>query len=298
MCNACFLAVLPPTVTIQLVVTSLALLYGQRLLFPKSTSYKWARRITLVFTALVSLILFALGTFLLVLFLNEDLRSRGFANLCVSQNLRASPLDEHRCGILHKGNTMGRVLEIGPGPGTNFKCFQENNNSSIVISSSGIESYVAVEPNPYFEEEMRKEHAKRGLSFPLDIAVIKGEEIDVPSESFDVVVLTHVLCSVNSVDTVLSNAERAVKPGGRIIFMEHVIAPDGTTTRFVQRIVEPMLTILGNCHFRNLRREFEERYSGSGLFDLTMLENFEAPMPKPMAFVRPHIKGVITKKGN
>ena len=192
---------------------------------------------------------------------------------------------------------MGRVLEIGSGPGTNFRCFENNNNSSIDGGGS-IESYVAVEPNPYFEEEMRKEHATRGLSFPLDIVGIQGEELDVPSDSFDVVLMTHVLCSVSSVESVLMNAERAVKPGGRIIFMEHVIAPDGTFTRLVQRAVAEMMTIVGNgCQFKNLRRAFEERYTlGSGLFDLTLLENFEAPMPAFMYFVRPHIKGVVTKK--
>jgi ubiquinone/menaquinone biosynthesis C-methylase UbiE len=191
---------------------------------------------------------------------------------------------------------MGRVLEIGPGPGTNFRCFQQNNNSD--SGEDIIESYVAVEPNPYFEEEMRKEHATRGLTFPLEFVGIQGEELDVPSESFDVVLMTHVLCSVSSVDTVLLNAERAVRPGGRIIFLEHVIAPDGTFTRFVQRIVEPMLTIVGNgCHFKNLRREFEERYKMDGKFDVN-IESFEAPMPTFMYFVRPHIKGVVTKKIN
>lgn len=297
MCNACVLAVLPPTVSIQLLVTSIALLCGQRLFFPKTTTHKWARRISLVFTVLVSLVLLALGTFLFVLYRNEDYRSRNFASLCVSQNLRATPLDEHRCGILREGNTIGRVLEIGSGPGTNFRCFENNNNSS-VDGGGIIESYVAVEPNPYFEEEMRKEHATRGLSFSLDIVGIQGEELDVPSESFDVVLMTHVLCSVSSVESVLMNAERAVKPGGRIIFMEHVIAPDGTFTRLVQRAVAEMMTIVGNgCQFKNLRRAFEERYTvGSGLFDLTLLENFEAPMPAFMYFVRPHIKGVVTKK--
>lgn len=232
-----------------------------------------------------------------MLYGNEDYRTRSFANLCVSQNLRASALDEHRCGILREGNTMGRVLEIGPGPGTNFRCFQKNNNSS---SGNIIESYVAVEPNPFFEIELRKEHATQGLSFPLDIVGIQGEELDVPSESFDVVLMTHVLCSVSSVESVLSNAERAVKPGGRIIFMEHVVAPDGTFTRFIQQIVAPVLNILGNgCRFKDLRSEFEERYAtGNGLFDVELLESFEAPMPAMMYFVRPHIKGVVTKKLN
>lgn len=191
----------------------------------------------------------------------------------------------------------GRVLEFGPGPGTNFKCYQ--NYTADTAQLSKIEKYVAVEPNSYFEEEMRKEKELRGLDFPLEFVGLKGEEIDIAFEEydglFDVVILTHVLCSVDSVKNVLSNAERALKPGvGRIIFMEHVIAKEGTLAWYFQWVAAPVLNIVGNgCQFRNLRNDIEN-YLGDQ-FDTRVLD-FQAPLPAFMSFARPHIRGVAIKK--
>lgn len=284
-CSSCFAV---PLVTIRLLATSAALLYGQRLLCANPSRGKWTRRITLGVAVLVSLALSVLGVFLLALSTNEEFRSRNFAGLCVRQNLRSLPLDEHRCSIMREGGVSGRVLEFGPGPGTNFRCFQND-------TKSNIEEYVAVEPNKFFEDEMRKERDARGLNFPLRIVNIKGEDAaDVTDGSFDVVILTHVLCSVDSVAEVLANAVRALKPGGRIVFMEHVLAKERTSTWYVQGVVAPILYIVGNgCTFSNVRDDIET-YLGDQ-FEVK-IQDFYAPMPLLMYFVRPHIKGVAIKK--
>lgn len=186
-------------------------------------------------------------------------------------------------------HVAGRVLEFGPGPGTNFKCFQNSTSAQL------IEKYVAVEPNSYFEEKLKKEKEDRGLEFPLEFVGLKGEDVDIPEDgSFDVVVLTHVLCSVELPEVVLANAERALKKGGRMIFMEHVLAKEDTLTWYVQQAVAPILSIVGNgCKFLNLRNVIENYVDDR--FDLELLD-FKAPMPKAMAFVRPHIKGIAIKK--
>ena len=83
---------------------------------------------------------------------------------------------------------------------------------------------MAVEPNSYFEQRMEEEKERRGLEFPLEFVGMKGEDVDDASNgSYDVVVMTHVLCSVDSAETVLANAERALKSGGRMVFLEHVV---------------------------------------------------------------------------
>eukprot|EP01083_Nonionella_stella_P091082 254544_1 len=237
----------------------------------------------------------ALGIFLLVLATNDDVRSRIFVNMAVSQNLRGTPLDEHRCSILEEGRVTGKVMEFGPGPGTNFKCFQ----NSTTIDSQSIEKYVVVEPNSYFEKEMRKQLDVRGLDFPLEFVGIKGEDVDIGASdvvTFDVVIMTHVLCSVDSTESVLANAERALKKGGRIIFMEHVNA-DKNRQLFiwlVQRVAAPILNIVGNgCTFRNLGSEIED-YLGDR-FDTQMTE-FEVDAPWFMYFAKPHVKGVAIKR--
>ena len=284
MCLTCFAV---PSVTIKLLATAVALIYGQRNL--TANSRKWTRRITFTISAIISLALSGVAIFLFVLATNDDLRRRNMVNLCVSQNLKASPLDEHRCSILERGNVAGRVLEFGPGPGTNFKCIQ---NSTIARS---IDVYVAVEPNNYFEDKMKEEKEDRGLEFPLEFVGIKGEDLDISEESsYDAVILTHVLCSVDSPDVVLANAERALKPGGRLIFMEHVGAEKGTFTWYTQQIAAPILAIVGNgCKILNLG-DLIENYLGDRFY--LELSDFEAPLPALMHFARPHIKGIATKK--
>ena len=204
------------------------------------------------------------------------------------QNLKdGGPIDEVRCSILNDANISGRVLEFGPGPGTNFKC---------LVNSTSIDEYVGVEPNKYFKQEMMKEKEKRGLTFPLDFAPLKGEDyVDVVSGGFDSVIMTHVLCSVDSVETVLANAERALKAGGKMIFMEHKSAAEGTKLKLFQDVVGPIFNIIGNgCKVLDMTNIIES-YLGNR-FDFQLVE-FEAPLPAfPLLFARPHVKGVATKK--
>jgi len=282
-CPCCFTI---PSVITKLLATAYALSYGQR--FLTKNSNKWVRRISFGVTLIISLILVGIGIFLLVLVNNDDLRTRSFANFCTMQNLKdGGPMNEVRCDILNSAGISGRVLEFGPGPGTNFKCF---------ANSTTIDEYVGVEPNTYFKEEMMREKEKRGLTFPLEFAPLRGEDfVDVTSESFDIVILTHVLCSVDSVETVLANAERALKPGGKMIIMEHMSAPDGTKMKMVQDVVGPIFNIIGNgCKVLDMPTKIQN-YLGNRFF--VQLEKFEAPLPAfPLFFARPHVKGIVTKK--
>lgn len=285
MCCSNCLAI--PTITLKLLATAFALLYGQRQL--TKNSHKWTRRVTFTVTALISLVISAISIFLIVLHFNDDFRRRFFVNFCAISNLKPTPLDEHRCSILQEGNVTGKIIEFGPGPGTNFKCFENSTTAHM------IEHYVAVEPNPHFEGVLKKEKVDRGLEFPLTHVGLKGELIDISDNgSYDVVIMTHVLCSVDSPEIVLSNAEKALKPGGRIIFMEHVLAGQGTWVWYFQQSIAPMFTIIANgCKFVDLRPVMEDFLSDR--FELKMLD-FEAPMPASFFFARPHIKGVAVKK--
>lgn len=221
-------------------------------------------------------------------------------------------MDEIRCSLFKEANiTGGKLLEFGPGPGTNFKCF---------ANSTSIEDYVGVEPNKHFEENMMVEKKKHGLTFPIHFLELRGEDLTVPSESFDVVIMTHVMCSVESVETVLANAERALKSGGKIVFMEHVKAEDGTKMKLFQDVVGPIFNIIGNgCQVRDLKTIIENALGDR--FVVEMMVEFEgklptyilisfyrfapnsqntmatAPLPKfPLLFARPHIKGIAKKK--
>ncbi|EJK51432.1 hypothetical protein THAOC_29394, partial [Thalassiosira oceanica] len=238
-CLCCIQAI--PSVSVQLLATAAALVYGHRTLFRNRTQSVWLRRVTFAVTIIFALALGLLAVGLLVLSFNDDLRLSAFASFCAKSGSEPSPLDEHRCALLNAEFNRSR------------------------------------------------------LDFELDIVGTRGEDIDIADNgSYDSVIMTHVLCSVKSVETVLDNAEKALRPGGKMLFMEHVLAKDNTRLFYLQRLVAPILYIVGNgCKIRNLediiRTHFGERMD----IDLT---SFDGDMPKAMFFARPHIKGVAVKK--
>ena len=91
------------------------------------------------------------------------------------------------------GSASGRVLEFGFGPATNFRCWSE----------APITEWVGVDPNIHFDGAVAEQQRRHNLSFPASIVWLQGENVAVPEESFDSVVATHTLCSVQDVTKVL-----------------------------------------------------------------------------------------------
>jgi SAM-dependent methyltransferase len=233
---------------------------------------------------LTSFLILIFAIFLGVLSATPDLKSRFFAQLCAKMT-QSPNLDPLRCGLVSK--IHGRVLEFGFGPGTNFRCW---NNSAIT-------EWVGVDPNTHFQDLVEAEKVKYGLTFPTSIVWLQGEHVAVDPESFDFVIATHTLCSVSNVTQVLSQVARALKPGGRYHFFEHVTTPQkGGTIHMLQLLMAPFLSIVGNgCSFRELWTDLDSVLDPSSPFfgykiDLT---HILAPISLPP--LEPHIIGTVTK---
>ena len=176
-------------------------------------------------------------------------------------------------------------MELGPGPGTNFQCWAQGH---------GMTEWVGIEPNAHFEVALsaaKREHQLQEL--PTQLKHLRGEELDVSAKSMDTVVAVHVLCSVDDVRAVLKEVERVLKPGGKFLFLEHVLDPDPKSWRaMVQHALSPMFNILANgCKFQHTSQELE---IWAGRFGLDLqFEHVLAPMP--LWPLRPHILGSATK---
>jgi len=134
----------------------------------------------------------------------------------------------------------------------------------------------------------------RGLTFPKEIVGIQGENVNVPAGTFDTVVITHVLCSVDSVEQVLQQAHRALKTGGQMLLMEHVAAPRGTGMWYIQKLVGPVFNIIGNgCDFKETWRSLDSLVASNQF--VGSYKHVEAPIPMP--FLKPHIVGSFSKVG-
>ena len=182
-----------------------------------------------------------------------------------------------RRGSLLAG-ASGRVLEIGGGTGANLPFYGPE-----------VDEVVITEP----EEPMaRKLEAKLGASArPVRVVRARAEELPFERESFDFAVSTLVLCTVADPERSLGEIRRVLKPGGQLLFLEHVRADDERLARWQDRLHGPWFWFGHGC---NCNRPTLETLEQAG-FAISSLER--ARLPKAPPIVRPMILGAAAPLG-
>lgn len=117
----------------------------------------------------------------------------------------------------------GTVVELGSGVGANLRHLPSGT------------TLVAVEPNPPMHPRLRAAAERRGVV--LDLRERVAEDTGLPDASVDAVISSLVLCTVADPAAVLAEVRRILRPGGTYRFVEHVAAPAGTPTRWLQRVL-------------------------------------------------------------
>ena len=142
----------------------------------------------------------------------------------------------------------GRVLELGAGVGANWPYLR------------GDIDYVGIEPDPHMLARARNRSASLGRNFTLEQA--RAEELPFDNDSFDAVLVTLTLCSVQEPGTALSEVHRVLKPGGVLVFVEHV-CPESRLGRWIANAITPAWRrVGGGCH---PNRETATLISAAGL---------------------------------
>jgi SAM-dependent methyltransferase len=141
------------------------------------------------------------------------------------------PLGARRRELLREAS--GRVLELGAGTGANLQHYP------------ALERLTMTEP----DGAMRRRLAARagGAPFPVDLLDAPAEDLPVASGGVDVVVSTFVLCTVDDPARALAEARRVLRPGGRLLFMEHVRG-EGRAGRRQDRIEGVWSRLCAGCH--------------------------------------------------
>jgi ubiquinone/menaquinone biosynthesis C-methylase UbiE len=180
----------------------------------------------------------------------------------------------HRQALL--AGAAGDVLEIGGGTGANLSHY-----------GGDVSTLTITEP----EQPMAKRLQKRIASVRPDAKLLQAPAEDLPfdDESFEVAVSTLVLCTVDDQPRALRELRRVLKPGGRLLFMEHVRSEDPKTARMQDRMLPINVRIAHGCH---CNRPTLDGIRAAG-FEVADVENDTiAHAPK---FVRPLIVGVAVK---
>ena len=164
----------------------------------------------------------------------------------------------------------GRVFEIGCGGGLNQPLY----DPARVTAFSGID------PHEKLLAGARAEAQKKGWTVDLRQGV--GEAIPFPDGSFDTVVCTYTLCSVQDQGQVLSEMRRILRPGGRLLFLEHGRAPDAKVARWQDRIEPVWKPLAGGCH---LTRPIGSALRGAGFAVEPIGQAYLPKAPKVMGWM-------------
>uniref|UniRef100_A0A023FVS4 Putative conserved protein with signal anchor n=1 Tax=Amblyomma parvum TaxID=251391 RepID=A0A023FVS4_AMBPA len=152
-----------------------------------------------------------------------------------------------------------RVLEVGAGFGANFTVMRRK------------VKYWNVDPNTEFQSaflDTLKNYPKVEMERWVPGY---GEDMhQVPDDHFDVVLITHLLCSVDCAEKVLQECRRVLVKGGRLLFMEHVAQPKGSLGRLLQWLLTPVWRIIccGCC----LNRDSGDAIRSAGFAEVHMKE--------------------------
>lgn len=160
---------------------------------------------------------------------------------------------------------QGDVFELGCGGGINHAFYDP----------AAITSYAGIDPHTGLLEGARSAALEKGWA--ADLRQGRGEAIPFADASFDCVVCTFTLCSVDDPAEVMRELRRILRPGGETLFLEHGRAPDATVLRWQERIEPVWKHFAGGCH---LTRPITSALEGAGFAVETLGQDYTPHAPR------------------
>ncbi|CAA9477168.1 MAG: hypothetical protein AVDCRST_MAG12-1263 [uncultured Rubrobacteraceae bacterium] len=163
----------------------------------------------------------------------------------------------------------GRVLEIGGGTGANLPHYRD------------VARVVVAEPDPHMRRRLRRKLGRARV--PVEVSEAGAEALPFADGSFDAVVSTLVLCSVSYQGEALAEIRRVLRPGGRLLFIEHVRG-EGSVARAQDRVLPVWRPLFAGCH---PNRDTLGSIRAAG-FEIGALDRFVPP--GPFTGLVPHVQ--------
>ena len=155
----------------------------------------------------------------------------------------------------------GVVLEVGIGSGLNIPFYNKNS----------IEKIIGLDPSEELNVLAKRVADDNGIQ--IDFLINGAEDIDLPDNSVDTILITYTLCTIPNLNKSMSEMKRVLKPGGKFIFCEHGIAPDINIIKWQRRINPIWGIFFGGC---NINRNIPKIISESG-FNISNLNQMYLP---------------------
>jgi ubiquinone/menaquinone biosynthesis C-methylase UbiE len=190
----------------------------------------------------------------------------------LSRKAERGEMGARRRGLL--APLEGEVIEIGAGTGASLPHYER------------AATVVAVEPDPSMAQRLPKRIAEAKV--PIEVVNASAESLPYPDGAFDAAVVTFVLCSVRDPAGVLAEIRRVLRPGGKLVLLEHVRGT-GRLAAWQERLTPLHRKLAGNCH---LDRDTLSAVERAG-FDTRRVERTRLPGSHPL--VSSGIQGVAIK---
>ncbi|HEX7058964.1 MAG TPA: class I SAM-dependent methyltransferase [Solirubrobacterales bacterium] len=203
---------------------------------------------------------------------------RGFAAL-YDRGLKATEeagLREMRRELL--AEARGRTIDLGAGTGANIGLFPD-----------AVTELVLAEPDPHMAKRLRQKLPELGED--AEIVEASAQQLPFEDASFDTAVFTLVLCTVPDPAAALTETARVLKPGGRMLFIEHVRAEDAGLAHWQDRLEKPWRFLADGCH---CNRDTVATIEAS---PLTVERVEHGQLPKSPPLVKPLVRGTALLAG-
>ncbi len=197
--------------------------------------------------------------FPLIRLISKSFYEKNILPYVLNLSCNSKPIDYQRKKVIP--DATGKVLEIGIGPGSNLKHYDNTKVTSIL----------GIDPSKELNQIAKKRAEKNNLN--IQFLIESASNLSVESKSIDTVVSTYALCSIPEPEKTLQEIVRVLKDDGIFIFSEHGLSPDKSVS-FIQNITDSFYPkIAGGCH---TNRNIENLIFDNG-FEFIELNNIYLP---------------------
>jgi ubiquinone/menaquinone biosynthesis C-methylase UbiE len=176
-----------------------------------------------------------------------------------------SPVMRQRAKVVPQA--AGHVLEIGVGSGLNLSYY----------NSDSVKHLTLIDPTPAYA---KLQESIDQSDIPAEFLAIGAESLPMEDGTYDTVVATYTFCTIPLIEQSLQQVRRVLKPSGKLLFVEHGLAPDASVRKVQNRINPLWKRIAGGCH---LNRDIPETIRNAG-FTVSDAEQMYLPGWKPATY--------------